>query len=213
MDYIDKWRILYKIHQITKSFFIKTEEFDLNLRTFLQPHNELKSAYEHLLRAESVRIGIREPDSNSNKETYINTNIDKALGHEYRAFFDTADWISINLREKIISELSAFSSDDINIVIPEYYPKWRPHIDKISEEIAKLRSNKDIGNIIYIEDELNNYEKIINELFDIHKIIREKRGSLIELQKKTKKSRIYQWIIIPLVVGIISGLIVFLVTK
>ena len=71
------------------------------------------------MRAEAVEkeynTGIENP------EEYVEKNLDKALGHEYRAFFDTADWFSIQLRQKITNILSSYTSDTIHKTIPNSY--------------------------------------------------------------------------------------------
>ena len=53
-------------------------------------------------------------------ENYIKTNFEKAIGHEYRAFFDTADFLSIVLRQKIAERLSQYSLLEIKSVWEEY---------------------------------------------------------------------------------------------
>ncbi len=170
------WEKILKIHETTKHFIIKAEEFNEGYKSFIQPLNELKNAYEHVIRAQAAECGLQEGKS----EEYIRKNLDKALGHEYRAFFDTADWTAIYLREKIINTLSNYSPAAIRQAVPNYM-SMKTRVDSISAMISHLREKKDIGKTSELLPGIEHYEQLLNELFDIYYRIMESETYITEL--------------------------------
>jgi hypothetical protein len=161
------WRKIIVLHNTNKALFIWCEDNGIQLKSFLQPNNELKNAWEHVVRAKANELGINgSPDAE-----YIKKNLDKVLGHEYRAFFDICDWLSMNLRAKIIEILGPYDNTTINAVIPDYYTEVRPKLDELCADIASLRSSKDISMTDNIQKHVEDYNEIIKKLIaDITKI-------------------------------------------
>ena len=50
--------------------------------------------------------------------SYIKGNLEKAYGHEYRAFFDTADWLAYNLRHNLRERINVIPYNKRNQLIP-----------------------------------------------------------------------------------------------
>ncbi|MFH1563924.1 MAG: hypothetical protein ABIF11_11005 [Nitrospirota bacterium] len=202
------WVQIIHAHECTKHFTLKAEEYDKNFKTFIQPFNELKNVLEHIIRAMSAEVGINE-DKN---QTYIEKNLDKAIGHEYRAFFDIADWLSISLRERIIETLKPFNYEAISKAIPDYYSSIRSRIDEICDDIANLREKKDIGNGNNLILEAESYEKILNELLAIDKKIRNSVPAIIEIDRAKRYDKMKLVIlssIASFVVALLMALIVY----
>lgn len=200
------WDQIIHVHECTKHFALKAEESEKKFRTFIQPFNELKNALEHIIRAQSVYFGFASGKDND----YIIKNLNKALGHEYRAFFDTADWLSISLRDRIIDTLIPFHHEAISKAIPDYYSHIRPRIDVICNEIAGLREKKDIGNSISLMDEAEHYERILNELLEIDIKIRNSVSSIIEVDKARKNDGVKSFFsstITKFLAGFVSALL------
>ena len=154
------WLRISQIHDITKELYIRSEEYSYELKSFLQPVKELKDAYEHVVRA-STRAFCNTP--NNDDIVYIKANMEKAVGHEYRAFFDTADFLCITLRNRIISRLESFQYNQILIVWSEY-EKARERIITITEDIASIRLKKDVGSSDKMCDLIFEYKGIVEEL-------------------------------------------------
>lgn len=181
---------LCKIHFLTKKYIIKSEELAPDFKVYLQPMKEQKDAYEHIMRACSkvfrenpddsvIDVKLNEDKSNTNTISesnleYIVTNIDKAIGHEYRAFFDTLDYLSIIIRKRISDELKDFSYKEIVKVYPEY-EIIKKSLLSLPEEISIQRERKDIGNFdsmgiinnycLIIDNLIKNYTKIVDNIF------------------------------------------------
>lgn len=162
----EKWKNLCKIHSLTKKYTILSEEYSIDMKTYIQPIKEQKDAYEHIVRAYERLYGdsdIEDTDST----IYILKNLDKAISHEFRAFYDTMDYISIILREIFYNELKYFSYNEIIEVYPEY-TKIKARLMELPSEIAEQRKNKDIGINKPVTMAID-YCTTIDELFEIYK--------------------------------------------
>lgn len=182
MEINEIWDKICKIYEISKKYIIEAEETRKDFKTFLQPVNEIKNAHEHMIRAKTSEIGMREY-----KEDYIRENLRCALGHEYRAFFDIADFYSITLRERIDEYLDPFSTEAIKTCIPEYYTQYRTKIYQITEAITEFRNSKDIGDSVELLPRVEEYDKLLEELSEIYKAVYLGYNSLVEYQDKRKK--------------------------
>lgn len=158
---LEFWNVFCKVHQKLKEFYIKSEEYDKDFSTILQPIKEQKDALEHIVRVYSKLL------TGEKDEKYIQDSFSKAIGHIYRAYYDTADIFTIILRERISDYLSIFSYKQITSVWgKEKYEKERKYLIDINGKIADLRINKDIANK---EETFNDYKDIIDHLFVIYK--------------------------------------------
>jgi len=101
--YKDTWAKIIEIHQYSKELWIIGEE--ISGETLIQPLQEQRHALEHI-----VRSRICEMDRGINDD-YVQINLERALGHVYRSFFDVADWVSLNIRGKIQDLMKGYSSE------------------------------------------------------------------------------------------------------
>ena len=116
------------------------------MQSILQPIKEFRDAYDHF---------IRFLCPNATTEYKIK-NLDKALGHEYRAFFDTMDYFCLVMREKIYKLKEGLSIEEIEKRVPHYF-KIRQKISKCCQAIAALRFEKDV---IRMEKTVERYQEI-----------------------------------------------------
>ncbi len=175
---------------------------------------ELRHGLEHIVRAQAAMLGINGGETSPN---YIEHSFDKAIGHEYRAFFDAADWLSVSIRKRIIETLDVYSPECIAAVIPEYYTKLRPSIDQSCREIAGIRGAKDVARNSDIEAkvgksneaiiEVDRYRRVMADLLDIDEKIHNSIPTLIDWKKKNRRGAFSQWILSGLVGSIITGVI------
>lgn len=163
----DSWDILCKVHILTKHYTLLAEEYNISTRAFLQPMKEQRDAYEHIIRAYTKKCENHILSEDDQK--YMVKNIEKAIGHEYRAYFDTIDYLTICLRELITKELKGVSYTEIIQVYPEY-DKYKKILVDIPEKIAMYREKKDIGS-----DEMlrfaSEYGQVVDELMQCYKYI------------------------------------------
>ena len=192
-----------KLYIRVKAMYIYAEETTAQFQDFLQPVFEINRGFDHLNRVKAVDLGITVVDKS---EEYVVDNLNKAIGHFYRAFFDIVDWLSMNLRESVTEEFKDFSHTCIGKVMPEYYREIRPEIEEVSKEIARIRAKKDVGNpgtIALMEE----YSDILEKLrAKIVKIVKKKPGLTDceeRLRKEQRNSRMWQ--ILIALVGVTVG--------
>ena len=162
----DFWRNYSYIHNSTKELFILSEEYDTEMSSFIQPIKEQKDSLEHIVRAYS-RYSQNECIK-SEDEKYIKSNLTKAMGHIFRAFFDCADVFSIIFWEKISNEIRKFSYNEILRVWKDY-EKYRIVLVDMPKKIAEFRTNKDIAkNDGDITGMVKSYKETVFELFKIY---------------------------------------------
>lgn len=163
----EQWEILCKIHILTKHYTLLAEEYNISTRAFLQPMKEQKDAYEHIIRAYTRKCEhhmLSEDD-----QEYMIKNMEKAIGHEYRAYFDTIDYLTICLRELISQQLKGVLYKEIIRVYPEY-DKYKKMLVSIPEKIAAYREKKDIGSEEMLKY-ASEYGKIVDELIECYRYI------------------------------------------
>ena len=145
------------------------EEFGFELKTYLQPRLELYQAFDHVISEYFY-------EQLGNKEA----KLDGAMKHMYTAFFDIADWTSIQIRTHVFMELKHFSPDVIKTAIPEYYSRIRPALDELNGKITGIRE----GKIFEKFEQVKEYAELLDKAYEYIKEIRRSQGSLIELRKK-----------------------------
>jgi hypothetical protein len=205
-EYADEWSRIIEIHNHTKSVFLCAEEFDSQFLDFVQPVLELRNAFEHIIRLKAAELGINN-EKDADSDNYIPHSFNKALGHEYRAFFDAADWFSVCIRERIIKILTQYSSECIDAVLPNYYSELRPAIDKTCQDIAKIRGAKDVSKSKDLLVEVNQYRKVIEQLLEIYEQIMNSVPSLVDWNKRSLKSKIISYISTAVIGGVICSFI------
>lgn len=162
-DYERKfWTDFCKVQQKLKEFYIKSEEYSKDFSTILQPIKEQKDALEHIVRVYwEIISGEREGED---KQKYIDDNFSKAMGHIYRAYYDTADIFTIILREKISDYLSLFNCKQILGEWKEYEEE-RKYLIKVNDTIAQMRIKKDV---LKKDNMFDDYGQIIDHLLKIY---------------------------------------------
>ncbi|MBI4287143.1 MAG: hypothetical protein HY671_01805 [Chloroflexi bacterium] len=207
--YLDK---ISKFYEITKELLIFGEQIDPENNTLSQTINELRNCLDHLMRVVSFKFGNREMAEGAN---YARTNLDKAYGHVYRAAYDTLDWVSLNLKDRMISELNGFTIETIQAVIPEYFTDIKPKLDRIlNEEVTKLRSEKDIA--ASSEDNFIKYVKVTAELKQLVQAVIDKKPALVEHRTRLGRSnrrKLVGRILENIAVAAAAGLLVWALTR
>lgn len=147
---------LYNTYMECKNLFIRAEELLEEMSFFVAPVLEHRDALEHIMRYFDLKN--REGLSDAAVK-----ELDKALSHELRAYFDIADYISVTIRQQIADSLKKASSKKIQKVWNEYIDlkKW---IVKTSEEIAEIRKNRN-SSLEHIEK----YKPVMEEMIHIYK--------------------------------------------
>ncbi len=161
MKFEEYWSDICKIHLFTKHYLLLAEEMAPEGELFLQPLKEHRDAYDHVIRVYATRNHINEM---RDSDEYMQKNMSKALGHEYRAFFDTADWLTLICRERINSLLLGKTKAYIETKYADY-KELKKMLLNLPGEIAALRESKDVGkDSAAVFDEVDRYVKILDQL-------------------------------------------------
>ncbi len=164
------WIDFENLYNMTKEMYIKSEEYDDDFSSIMQPIKEQRDALDHIVRSYSRIIIIEQSelsdDEKSEKLESIQRNFQKALGHIYRAFYDTADILTIILREHISKYLNSFTYKQICSCWSDYETQ-RIKIINLSKRIANLRIIKEIKSNKKEQQKIfDEYKEILDFLFD-----------------------------------------------
>jgi len=207
-DEAAKFREITGYYELSKELLIFGEQVHPQNKSFTQTINELRNCLDHIMRATAFKLGLRKVES---EEGYVLKNLDKAYGHVYRAAYDTLDWVSIILRERIRDELQDFSLETIQAALPDYFTLIKPRIEHLlSNEVTKLRNEKDVA--AKSEQNLISYTKVIAELKDLWQKVINALPALAEAENRLKRSERRQ-LIRNIGVGVGVAIIAFLLGR
>ena len=153
-----KNKLLYTYKE-SKSLFIDAEELLDEMNFFPAPLIEHRDALDHIMRY------MNKIEENGLTEDAIK-ELDSALGHEIRAYFDIADFISVTIRDEISKSLKGISKKQIIQVWQEYNSIQKQMIE-LSEDIALIRKNR-TGTV----ENIKKYKKVLEEMFTMCKQFR-----------------------------------------
>lgn len=162
------WDSICQIYFLTKHYLLLAEELSDDFDTFLQPVKEHRDAFDHVARVYGYKFLQNEI---KNIDKYLDENMRKAVGHAYRAFFDTADWLSYICRHKIRKLLNGKTYDEIVATYPGY-----PEVKKLLLDaplmIANIRENKDVSdNVNELVETVREYRILLDRLIDAYQDI------------------------------------------
>jgi len=183
----ENWKRLIEIYNHSKALHMLAEEIDPEHETFVAPLIQHRDTLDHILRAKAGELKML-PDTD---DEHANRNLDKALGHAYRAFFDVADWLGVLLREKALAPLNGRTTECIQAVMPEYFTSWRRTLDDAAERLVEVRSAKDVGDGGALIQEVDRYVVILDEMHRIVKEIRAREGAASDwISRDGQKSKL-----------------------
>lgn len=150
------------VYTEVKNLFIEAEELFPEMRFFAAPTLEHRDALEHVMRYMKMTC-----DNELSRDAV--KQLDSALGHEVRAYFDTADYVSILARDEIRKSLQRISIRKIKKNW-ENYLEIKSKVITISENIANIRKHK-TGNIKLVKEYKNVIRYVINTYKNFVKVI------------------------------------------
>ena len=208
-DEITQLESFASLYMQAKLLILYSEEVDPDFRSNLQTIKELRDAFDHLMRIVIERFG-RDPSVTGDMAgpEYCKINLQKAIGHVYRAAFDALDGTVMSLREKIINSLDAFPLEAVKDILPEYWD-IRIKLEELNEHIGEHRAKKDIGN--NIGEVYDRFIKDVEILKSFHKKLLTASPALTEYiskQGKIQDSSTNRQIIVAIIGAVVGGLIV-----
>lgn len=150
-------RDLYNTYIESKNLFICAEEILEPMSFFVAPILEHRDALDHIMRYFDLK------NKNGLSEDAVK-ELDRALSHELRAYFDIADYVCITIRQQIANSLKRINSKKIQKVWSEY-TDIKKRVVNVSEEIAEIRKNRN-SSLTHIEK----YKPVVEEMMGIYKV-------------------------------------------
>lgn len=159
------WEKYNYVYNKQKELCILSEEYDNELCTFVQPIKEQKDSLDHITRA--YKDYYDSISCKNSADAKIEDNLDKALGHIFRAYYDTADFLSIVIRRTLSMHLQQFTYKQIITVWREYEDNRR-WLVTFPTLMAGLRNNKGINSSFNdIKEKVDAYYEPIEHLFEL----------------------------------------------
>ena len=162
------WKKIYQLHQKTKIYLLTAEEISENGDALIQPLKEHRDAYDHIVRI--FASTTKKVPEGYDYYSYIKGNLEKAYGHEYRAFFDTADWLAYNLRHNLRERINVIPYNKRNQLIPNCKETIKL-LNQYPFEISNLRNDKDIVKESDSDETIKEYENLLRQLIKLYKEI------------------------------------------
>ena len=159
---------LYNLHQETKRYLLTAEEVSEDGVALIQPLKEHRDAYDHIIRI--FASTAKKIPQDCNYYNYVKGNLEKAYGHEYRAFFDTADWLSYNLRRSLRERINRIPYQKRKDMIPDY-PETIKLLNQYPFKFSELRKDKDIVDASNSDNTVDEYKIILDTLIELYKQI------------------------------------------
>jgi hypothetical protein len=139
-----------------KNLFIESEEILPRMRMFATPTLEHRDALEHIMRYMNMT-----KDGNVSYDAV--KQLESAFGHEIRAYFDTADYLTVSIRDSISNSLDKIPNRKIKKNW-ESYSEVKKDVLGISLEIAEIRKQKH-GNMEIVRK----YQPLVNKVLEYYK--------------------------------------------
>ncbi len=216
MSWDELCQTLVKLHVHTKSLTIMGEELNEELKTNFQIVQQWSYALEHFMRAQGLHVGLdlklNSEEQEKNKDKIIENNLKSAINHEYRAFWDAADMVSVSYRNQIEKLLKPYSIECIKSAIPDWYSQRKIEIDKINKNISRLREEKDSANTIHQKlQEADEYRKHIDYLDESYRKVLDAVSTMDDLKRKSLLEIMAKYIV-SFFIGILIGYVVSFLT-
>ena len=137
---------LVTLYKDVKAYVISSEKLSKDSRISVPALNELRNAFDHNMRADAVwRHGEPLPDGvESDAFTYCEKNIEKAIGHVYRAGYDALDIIALGKIRLIKKYVDSFRITTLHTVIEDYTGKIRKPFRTAIESCNDAKMGKDV---------------------------------------------------------------------
>ncbi len=196
--FISKIEQLAILYDDVKTLILLNENIDVDHKIQIASLNELRNAFDHLMRA------VLNPE-------VIDKEIDYATDHLCRAGFDCYELIATNIGKSIIDIINEYRSSMISSVFPRYYQVIRHRLFESRSEIADIRKRRR-SNSTKKKESFKEYDNKIKELQEYYKELLDIRPDLDRAQSKSLKSK---WLdrIITLMIGIVLTTLGFILSN
>lgn len=204
-----------------KSVILVAEEEDMNGKLYFQPYNELRYAFDHLMRAVGWDLQKNSTSCSDEQKAQLDEStrkgIQASIGHLQRSYSDVCEWYYLNVKDYCRNLLSNYTVEQIVAAIPDYYITIKPRLEKLGEELVTYKETKSSeNNDLAHNADIQVFSSHFNELTGILKTVKDPEASLVEIKSKAKKERLFKDIITPIITGamgaLVASLIIYLIS-
>ncbi len=172
---------LISLYAQTKALIIAAEEADEAVASNIAIIREQRDTLDHLMRVLADTLAEQPRGENYRKD-----NLDKAIGHLYRAAYDALDSLAIAFKLRLKKALENADNAALSSVFPQYYASYCAEIDQLNERIKLSRSTKDVGTIT--DNHIEEYRRAVDRLAQITREAEQKVTALTEYAARNKKN-------------------------
>jgi hypothetical protein len=189
-----------KLYAQTKRLILTAEELDPELRSCIPIIKELRDAFDHLMRYVSDYF-----TENPKGPEYQDAQLDKALGHVFRASYDAMDSLAILLKLRLHKAMTTHSHEAITVVFPEYFNTHIVKLREIDNKVIESRRFKDVGG--YTPEHLDEYLNFLDQLQKICIEAESRVTEMVRFDKAQKNKSLFQTILtlLGLVIAFLVG--------
>ena len=183
-----KMKELISLYFEVKKLVIASENATRGNRLSIPAINELRNANDHLLRAFAVSYGVTPPPQEWKRPPveYCVKNIDKAIGHVYRAGYDALDIIAMGLTEGILSDFGGFSMATRVGVFADYARDIRIPLQKAAAICDEAKTLKDVEVFDTAREFFVGYKNVIEMLKSVRDLIDSRMPELVVVEAEAK---------------------------
>ncbi len=200
-----EYKSLIELYFDVKRLIVIAEKEDGEQRLSSSAIAELRSAFDHIMRAHQIIYGVIDSsDVQSNtgydEYKYCKENLSKAKGHVYRAGYDAYDVISIFSLDNIKGILQNHSIDIVIACIQDAPKSIFHKLDEAKKLCTEAKTCKDVVSASQEKLQYETYERAVKELKKIEILLLESIP-LFEKFKKEKDKYFWKEIIFAIVIA------------
>jgi hypothetical protein len=168
---------LAKLYQKVKEGILLEESYDSLDRISLGAMNEMRNAFDHLMRA------VTQGD-NFDKEFF------DARDHILRAGYDTYEGLAMSASNDILDSLLGFDKKVISTIFPAYYNDIKPMMIDLKAELSEIRRTRENNSkLIYDDSTLNKYIEKAKTLIGFAKRVQGYIPEMTQYQKQRDQEK------------------------
>ncbi len=187
----NKYKEFIEFYVKTRRIVIASERIAQEQRICITAVIEMRSAFEHIMRAHGVLEGVileKEIDKGTmSTYDYCEKNIEKAHAHLYRAAYDAYDVIAIATSLRIEKNIDSVSRETLYAVCSTALNEIVLPFREAQDLVTIAKTKKDIGTKDQEEREFSDYEKAASSLLNVNDKVEKIMPELIKYETSSKK--------------------------
>ncbi len=194
----EQYTELVSFYWEVKKVVATCEKIDEEQRAPIVAIAELRSVLDHIMRVENVLLGLKsasevEEETGQSASDYCVANLDKAVGHLFRAGYDAYDIIAIAVDQEIRSLMSEISYEALYHVAPDVAQKL-PAINEARFELADVKVEKDVEGPSQDKRQYARCECAIRTLVDFRDLLQERLPLMLEYDADRQQGKRVNWL-------------------